>query len=847
MAVVFERVELDYGRHGGVFRFAEAADPARAGRPANGSGKGSGNGAGNGRHGASPGSPFVVVGPNGSGKSTLVEAPVRVLFGFRRNRKDGREAHAQRKPWVGGPYRALLVLRTTAGRFTFERDFETDRVRVRKEGKAAPLFDAEANPARTGEAVRQYRSLLREIVGLDSFDHYRDTACVFQGGLLTTGLSVELLRIAAGGHTDVESAYARLRQEYAVITVEPIAPAISRRRKPGMLEELTDRIEELELRAREARAAEEARRPLVRARDERVARLETLSDETERLEAAFETLSEGERLETEIEAARARVRGLESAAHDLDEALAAFTLVRARDEAHPSGYPRDFAERARALEEGLWPRLATVATEAGRLREAEAEGVPESPRRGWVAVGAFVALLGVVALALGATAVGALALAAGAASGAASHVRRRALESEAAHRRERLADLEREGEELETRIGGLTADVPGGDDLRPETLPAARREFEREEADRRLLADSEGALRVAVDAAARAIALHDSARDEAEDAAGADAVGREEPAHPDGVPAGAGRLVERARDRLASLHEAIARQRDDHMAPLRLRLNQLAKVRFDLPEGVDARLEDVRLARRARLAEAAELQARVSGLERELAAEGRVEASALSFERELDELRERAGTLAARAAAYRSAYSYVAEAYEAFRTTDEERLLGAISSHLEAVSNGALGPLETEGGLDTATVRVADRSLPLTSPPLSYGQLHAALLAIRLGAADFLAGLGVGLPLMIDDPFVHLDERGVADVWAVLETIARERQVIVATQDRLVLDHLGVRADLELDPGAGATSRPPSTAVPRTADPEGPDDPAAGPRATRVDDAVLDLWSDAGD
>jgi hypothetical protein len=82
---------------------------------------------------------------------------------------------------------------------------------------------------------------------------------------------------------------------------------------------------------------------------------------------------------------------------------------------------------------------------------------------------------------------------------------------------------------------------------------------------------------------------------------------------------------------------------------------------------------------------------------------------------------------------------------------------------------------------------------------LSYGQWHVVLLAIRLGAADFLAGLGVRLPLLLDDPFVHLDAGRARELWDVLARIAAERQVFVATQDRLLVDHLGIEPHLDLD------------------------------------------------
>jgi DNA repair exonuclease SbcCD ATPase subunit len=826
MAVVFERIELDYGRHGGVFRLVppDPVDPAH--RPGN-------NGSGNGTSGpvAGTGRPFVILGPNGAGKSTLMEAPVRALFGFRRNRKEGREAHGQRKPWIGGPYRALVSLKTDAGRYTFERDFETDRIRVTEAGRQAPMFDAEANPSRTGESVRQYRQILRDVVGLDNFDHYRDTACVFQGGLLATGLSVELLRVAAGGHTDVESAHARLRQEYGAITVDPIAPGVARRRKPGQLERLGDTIEELELEVAEARASEERRTPLVRAREGCVVRHDALALEIGRLETAFETLSEGARLETEAEATRARIRGLESAEHELDEALARFGLLVDREQAHGARYPLDFAERARALEEGLWPNLANVEAESERLADLADAAVSVVSTGPWSssvlgAVAAVVLATTGMGLALaGLAAAGVATLVLGVGGGVYIYTRRRGAQLRSAFRTSRLSELAAERAGLVERIERLTADVPDGGSLRAETLAAARREFEREEADRRLHSDSEGVLRQAMDAAGRAITLHEADREDRDmpPAPGGDAPparNRDEDAHRD--TAG---LPDRARLQLRALREASARERDDEMAPLRLRLNEIAKARFDLPDGVEPDLESVRLARRDRLARAGEAQAELSAIERDLAAEGRVTASVLSLERELAERRTAAAAVQARAAAYRHAYAFVADAYEAFRTTDEDRLLGAISAHLAAVSAGAMGPIEAAGGLDEATVRSAERSLPLSSPPLSYGQLHAALLSVRMGAADFLAGLGVGLPLLLDDPFVHLDDRAVSDLWTVLQRIATDRQVIVATQDRLVLDHLGVTPDLELDRPGVAPRHEPSD-VPR------------------IGEGILDLWDD---
>ena len=102
------------------------------------------------------------------------------------------------------------------------------------------------------------------------------------------------------------------------------------------------------------------------------------------------------------------------------------------------------------------------------------------------------------------------------------------------------------------------------------------------------------------------------------------------------------------------------------------------------------------------------------------------------------------------------------------------------------------------GDLATARVGMAGREVALDSPPLSFGEKHVALLAIRLGAADFLAGEGMRHPLLVDEPFTHLDEVRSREVWDSLQKLATERQVIITTQDRLVLDHLGIQPDFEL-------------------------------------------------
>ena len=77
-------------------------------------------------------------------------------------------------------------------------------------------------------------------------------------------------------------------------------------------------------------------------------------------------------------------------------------------------------------------------------------------------------------------------------------------------------------------------------------------------------------------------------------------------------------------------------------------------------------------------------------------------------------------------------------------------------------------------------------------------------MAVRLGSADFLADLEIQPPLLVDEPFAYLDVGRAEEVWSLLCQISRSRQVIVMSQDRLVLEHLGAAADIQLAARPGA-------------------------------------------
>ena len=736
--------------------------------------------------------PLVLLGPNGAGKTTIIEAIVRTLYGFRRGRKDDRRSWERRRPWFAGEYAARLTLVGPEGRFTIERDFDTDEVTVLSETEPRPVFQGEANPAGSNESAREYRRLLARVVGLTDLDAYERTAFVGQGTLAATTLTDDILQIAAGGHADVESARDALSSEYARLTVEPIEPGASRRRKPGELERLDEAIEALARELETARTAEARRAPLARDRDRVAAEIQGARAEVELLEAAFAGLSELERLNAMQAAASERLAVIERAEIGLDECVARLELL---DEQIVIGgaqsFPADYPERLGALQEGLWPRereLAELRDATGK--QADRAAVPPAVPTVAIYLAAILLAAAGIALAIAGATLSGLAIAAGGpglALFALLGARHRAEAIRLAH--EQLERVDDDLADVRRRIRRSLDGIPDGETLTPASLTDRRKAYERALAERRMLDEGRSAVRGMLDRVREILDRHESVTDTRDTADAAAPVVVDDAAS---GPTPDDRLAARGRETLRRLRDAANREREETTAPLKLQIREASRSRLALPDGIAAESSAVMRALRERRKALARSSDKLASIERRIAYEGRSEESPLAIEQRRTALLDERRAVAARAAAYRHAHLLIADAYEEFRQTDQERLLEGVSSHLALATRGALGPVAAAGGLDAARVHVEGRPVPLESPPLSYGQLHSALFAVRLGAADFLAELGARVPLLVDDPFVHLDEVRAGELWRVLERISAERQVILATQDRLLLDHLGV-------------------------------------------------------
>lgn len=709
--------------------------------------------------------PVVVAGPNGSGKSTLVEGVVRTLFGYERRRSGDAAALDARRPWKDSAMAGEVTFEVRGETVRIRRDFSTDRVTVTDPAGGAVHFEGDGNPGASNQEARNYRRILTDLFGIGDIDAYQCTLYIRQGDLPATTVGEHLLRLAAGGHSRVDGARRDIAEAHRGITRRPIHPSARAAINARELEKLDEEIDALKARLDAASQAGERRGPISVERDRVAERLAGLDEEIRFLEDARASLASGSAIEMEVRQLREWSRKLDRVTERLlraaDESSAADAALR--DIIREGRYPEDLPERLAAAD----------------MRWRDIEGLTAGPPR-WPGVAGILALM--AAIALWVVGESLLAAAAGVV-GALGGVAWVALRLDADRRRGSARD----------EMVALLQGVPGAAALDPSARGrlSARYRAQRSADARRAAARSDLAT---VTREGRSLLREMRAAGFGALVPMAVSPGPDSPASSGAsAPTRSAGLEFRIRSAAAAARDRLARSRID--------LDRVGEISLRLPDGVPPGEGDVAAALADRRKERARLQVELQELGQELLERGSPTESVAALTAALEERIPRREALERKARALEAGHALIADAYDAFRSRDQERLLDHVSAHAEALTGGAAGPIVVAGPLEEAAVRMRDRSLPLASPPLSFGELHALLLAVRLGAADFLGAVGILPPLIVDEPFAHLDTRRAATVWEILRQVAEERQVIVTTQDELLLHHLEITPDLRLESG----------------------------------------------
>jgi DNA repair exonuclease SbcCD ATPase subunit len=712
--------------------------------------------------------PIVITAPNGRGKSTLVEALVRSVFGFDSGQQHDRRVIDSRRPWRGTGMRlGIDLVDDDWATWRIDQDLVDSLMTLTSPSGQKESWRRDQAGGAAEAVTREIRERLTRLLGFADRGLYENTFCLHQGAIADTRLCKEILELAVSTYSTADAARLRLAAEaQAWQSGHPIGdeePAEDRQ----SVEELEQQIADLEMSLAQAGEVDSHRVDLV-ARAERLEReLDKMEKEIELLEEERKTLLKRREEEMEAEHLRERLLDLEGVESDLERAIADLEALE-KEEAPTSEpttvLPDDLPERARRIEE-LWEERKQQRMTISKKREDLHGSSNPSPLL--IIAATLIALAGLPAYQVGMGTVASTLSIAGVTCMAILLVRQRG----AAQNRRRIESeielLEGQLRDVKDELSELLADLPEGENLRRERLAE-------------LVGGIEGR--------AGAQSKLDQARADL-DAGTALTQEMLEKRSDEAIPSQPAQVLRRLQKEIIAAREDLEQKekRQGAAAPSSDALRSSSSL-----EALEITIDERHKARQKIMNDLGEAQ-------RAVTEDGRLAQSPLATRRQLDALRSKLDEVRDHQAALQRASELIDEAYDEYHGQDEQRLVDSISYTLSGLTSGELGPLLVEDGLSNPRVKLGQGEVPLECPPLGYGDYHATMLAIRLGCADFLANLGIRPPLILDEPFAHLDESRCVQLWRILNRIARDRQVIVATYNHLLLDQIGVSPDVVLD------------------------------------------------
>jgi hypothetical protein len=182
-------------------------------------------------------------------------------------------------------------------------------------------------------------------------------------------------------------------------------------------------------------------------------------------------------------------------------------------------------------------------------------------------------------------------------------------------------------------------------------------------------------------------------------------------------------------------------------------------------------------------------------LEVELAGQGAAQTASAWLEDRLEELAEIIPVEEARCRALQLARSELAASIQEFQESHVDRLGQLAGESVAALTGGRYTQvrLEPESLLPRLTGRGRQ---DLAEAALSQGTRAALFLALRLAMGKLMSG-GGGLPLILDDPLVDLDDERRAAALEVFQQLAGRNQVLLLSCDRRLSECGAALLDLQ--------------------------------------------------
>ena len=679
-----------------------------------------------------PGDVALIVGDNETGKSTIFSAIDAILFGLSgENEKSVFTPHGHSAPRSG-----FLEIETAVGLHRLSRDFATNHVRVEM---LAPtervLFDGSAKPSGRSDEKEAYDAVMRELLGIESSDVFRNSVMTKQSGLPPEMKSVVRRIVSGSSSADYVTALKNLKEAGDDLSMDlpwRRGPA----RKPREIELLEEEIQEKKRLFSEARAAA---RVVEESRD-RLTDLEAELSEVEAvvgnkrawqeaLESFAQALKDRRALERQVNEHRQKIRQIEKLNEELKGFLERIDAEYSQYVQLPDSAGSDVAGLAQLIdsEKNLEERLSRIEAEVLRFRLSQP------------AIGAIVAgllLAGVGLFFLGGFPRFFMILLGIGASIATIGYAYLSMRSQQLERRGKRQELERQIESLRIQIKEVRERYPALAHSHPTEFLGRLGEFKQ--------------------------ILHKK------------------------------KEIEAALGQHAELAETVS-EYDRISNELVIADNRISDHKSQRPSLGDIEdggrhgkaMEEIkgaipRLERRLK-----ELAAERDEVVRALAAaEAKEAASEETLEDEIEEAGLRLERLLLSRDAHVMAVEVLEEAEAEFRESHLLRIGNRTTSLLEQITNLRCS-VRLDGKLEPMGLEREGKSLDLEQ--LSQGVMDQLHFALRLAAVEEISGER-RLPVLLDDPFVNFDERRLTAALEMLDKLSESHQIVLLTPDRRYCD-----------------------------------------------------------
>ncbi len=111
-----------------------------------------------------------------------------------------------------------------------------------------------------------------------------------------------------------------------------------------------------------------------------------------------------------------------------------------------------------------------------------------------------------------------------------------------------------------------------------------------------------------------------------------------------------------------------------------------------------------------------------------------------------------------------------------------------LSEGIERVTDGRYSRAHVDPATLSISLLVPETGQVITDPPVSHGTRTLAYVLMRIGLAQHMSSVGEPVPLVLDDPFVDVDDERLPKILDYLVELSERIQVLMFTKDRAVLD-----------------------------------------------------------